>query len=68
MKLLPKFYADFQLKNEVHDYLIATLEKIAIDKSFAGKYTNGIKEAKICIDSAFKKLEGMYGEKKTRKD
>ncbi len=67
MKLLPKFYADFQLKAEVQAYLIAHLEQIAIEKSFAGKDTKGIKEAKECIDSAFKKLDNMYGEKKKRK-
>ena len=67
MKLLPKFYADFQLKQEVHDYLLSYLKQVAIEKAFNGDTTDGIKEAKECIDSAFRNLESMYGEKKQKK-
>ena len=66
MKLLNKFYADFQVKAEVKEYLMEHLRKQAVNKSFAGESTAGIKEAKQCIDSAFRELDKIYGEKKRK--
>lgn len=66
MNLLSKFYADFQVKAEVKEYLIEYLKKMAIDKAFKGEDTTGIKEAKKVIDSAFRDLDRLYEEKKIR--
>ena len=66
MQLLNKFYADFQVKAEVKAYLIEYLSKQAVSKAFAGEDTTGIKEAKECIDSAFRNLDRQF-EGKTRK-
>jgi len=66
MKLLSKFYADFQVKAEVKAYLIQYLEKLAVEKAFSGESTVGIMEAKDIIDSAFKNLDRQF-EEKTRK-
>ena len=66
MKLLNKFYADFQVKAEVKAYLIEYLSKRAVENAFIGKPTTGFKEAKDCIDSAFRDLDKMYGEKPKR--
>lgn len=67
MKLIGKFYADFQTRDEVYQYLVSQLEDQAIKKAFAGESTVGIKEAKKCIDAAFKNLDKLYGPKKDRK-
>jgi len=66
MKLLNKFYADFQVKAEVKEYLMEHLRKQAVSKAFAGESTAGIKEAKQCIESAFRELDKTYEEKKAR--
>ena len=67
MKLLNKFYADFQVKAEVKEYLIDYLKQMAVKKAFAGEDTSGIKEARQCIESAFRDLDNLYGEKKSKK-
>lgn len=66
MNLLNKFYADFQVKAEVKEYLIDHLRKMAVDRAFLGEDTTGIKEAKACIESAFRDLDKRYGDKKKK--
>ena len=60
MKLLGKFYADFQVKAEVKAYLIEYLEKLAVEKAFKGEDTVGIKEANDVIESAFLNLDRLH--------
>ena len=64
MKLLGKFYADFQVKAEVKAYLIEFLEKEAIRRAFSGEDTNGIKEANDIIESAFLNLDRLHQKRK----
>ncbi len=67
MKLLGKFQADFQVKAEVKEFLLQHLKNQAVTKAFNGEDTTGIKEAKECIERAFRDLDKVYGERKVRK-
>lgn len=64
MNPLQIFYANETEREAVKQFMIDTLGVMAIDKSFAGKPTVGIAEAKECIDKMFADLEATFGEHK----
>jgi hypothetical protein len=41
--------------------MIEVLKELAVDKTFNGKETSGIKDARDCIEKAFDKLGEMFG-------
>ena len=67
MKLLQKFYADFQTRDEVKAYLLLQLKDTAGNKALQGEDTKGFKEAKECIETCFRDMEYKYKEKEPRK-
>ena len=66
MKLLQRFYSDFQTRDEVKAYLLAELREMAASKALAGEDTSGFKEAKECIDKCFLKLERSFSVKERK--
>lgn len=64
MQILHQFYANKVEKDAVQAFMIECLEKIAVEKTFAGEDTTGIKDARELIDRMFNELETTYGEVK----
>lgn len=52
----------------VKDFAQEHLKLLAIEKSFKGEDTLGIKEAKTIIDKMFDTIEETYSPKKEKKD
>jgi len=48
------------MKNNVFEYLNEFLEKEAVKKVFNKEDTNGVADAKDCIDKAFENLEILF--------
>ena len=67
MNLLLTFYKNTHEREAVREYLTNTLKELAIEKTFSGKDTVGIQEAKETIDRAFENLEAEFGEKEDPK-
>jgi len=60
-QLLKQFY-EFQGQREaVKEFMINCLKELAIEKTFNGHDTTGIKEARDTINKMFDKLEEDYG-------
>ena len=55
-------------RDAVKAFLTDTLGQIAVELSFDGKDTRGIKDAKDCVDRAFQRLEEAYGERPKAQD
>ena len=64
MNPLQSFYNNETQREAVKEFMIACLKELAVEKTFAGENTNGIKEAREIVDNMFDKLEAEYGVKK----
>ena len=66
MKLLGKFHADYQVRDEVKAYLLDYVEKQAVKRVFKREDVSGLADAKDCIEGAFKALDRLYEVKPVR--
>lgn len=66
MKTLKQFTEQEVMFKDVQNYLIATLEKQALNDVFNGNSTDGYKEAKKTLTEAFKSLKNEF--KQERKE
>jgi len=58
--LLKQFNTNESEKEAVKVFLIETLGVMAIEKTFNGETTTGIKDARELIDKMFDKLDELY--------
>lgn len=65
--MLRDFYANEELRKEVHAYLVEFLRERAIEKVFNKENTEAIAEAKDTIDEAFENLSVLFP-RKTNKE
>jgi hypothetical protein len=61
MNPLNSFYQNVVMRDSVKAFMIEELKEMAVEKTFAGQETKGIKEARDCLDKTFNKLGQMYG-------
>lgn len=66
-KILYTFWHNQIERETVKAFLLETLAKIAVEKTFAGESVNGIADAKKLIDKAFDELETTYATIETPK-
>ena len=63
MPPIQEFYRHEVMRETVKQFFIETLQDMAVEKTFAGEETHGIKDAKDCIDKSFERLDNEFGEK-----
>lgn len=61
MNPLRIFYGNEPARTAVQDFLLATLREMAADLAVSGESTAGIKEAVVCVEKSFDKLQELYG-------
>jgi hypothetical protein len=61
MNQLSLFYNNEGEREAVRAFMIEVLERIAIERAFAGKDVKGIPEARECIEQTFDRLAEKYG-------
>lgn len=61
--LLQEFYANKELRNNVHEYLVQYLRDKAVTMVFERGNTDAIADAKEVVDDAFANLEVMFASK-----
>lgn len=67
MKSIKEFYDDRETANNVRDFLLQHLEKVAVEKVFAGEDVKGFPFAKEAIENAFEAMSAMSEPKPVRK-
>ena len=68
MNPLHKFFLDKDVYEAVKVFAEEHLKLLAVERSFKGEETIGIKEAKTIIDKMFNTIEETYSPKKEKKD
>ena len=63
MRSLQEFYNDKETSDNVKNYLVQTLEEIAVKRVFAKEGTEGLADAKEVIETAFANMEMMFAKK-----
>lgn len=58
--ILRTFYNNEVEREAVRGFMVETLGQIAIERAFGGEATQGIQEARECINKMFDKLEELY--------
>lgn len=61
MNPLQRFYGDKPMSEAVQAFMIQVLRDMAADQAFKGVDVSGIRDANMCIDKTFDKLEEIYG-------
>lgn len=64
MDLLHQFYDDSYTRDAVKEFLLKELDRIALEKVYEKKDTQGIADAKETIERAFTELKEKYEQKK----
>jgi hypothetical protein len=59
--ILSTFYNNESQRETVRTFMIEVLKELAVEKTFDGKETKGIKDARECVEKMFDKLEELYG-------
>lgn len=63
MQVLQQFYVNKVEREAVQAFMVECLGKIAVEKTFRGEDTSGIKDARELVDRLFDELQLLYGEK-----
>ena len=61
MPSLRIFYENEVMREDVRAYMVDTLKEIAVERTFNGEETKGIKDAHELIDRMFDRLDQEYG-------
>lgn len=61
MNPLQTFYSNESQREAVKVFMIEILREMAADEAFETGNTDGYKEARVCVDKAFDRLEELYG-------
>lgn len=62
--ILKQFYDNESGREAVKQFMIEVLGEMAIEKAFEGIPTDGIQEARACVEKSFDKLAELYGKVK----
>jgi len=65
MHPLKAFHDNENQREAVKDFMVECLKEMAVDKTFNGEETTGIKESRELINKTFDKLAELYGKIKT---
>ena len=66
-KSIKEFYDDRETANNVREFLLQHLEKVAVEKVFSGEDVKGFPLAKEAIENAFEAMATMFEPKPVRK-
>ncbi len=58
---LKNFYENESMRETVKSFMVDVLKEIAVQKTFDGEETTGIKDARELVDKTFDKLKELYG-------
>lgn len=64
---LTQFVLDEATKGEVEDFVIAHLERKAVERVFGGKDIGGIRDARELLKSAFTEMEVLFKPEREKK-
>ena len=65
---LQEFHENADMKNNVHEYLVAFLKEEAVRKLMDKELVIGVAEAKEYIDKAFENLDVLFASKSESKE
>ena len=57
---LKQLQGDFNTREELNNFLFASIEREAIRRMYAGEDVSHIKDAKFLIEKAFEELDDIY--------
>lgn len=57
------FYEQPPVRDAVHEYMLATLDALALQDTYAGRDVSGYKHARKTVQEMFSRLTEMYGKK-----
>ena len=57
---LQQFQGDFHTREELNEFIMASIEREALRRMYAGEDVAHIKDAKLLLDKAFEELDDIY--------